>query len=35
LANISAPLQNAMPFDTHESAKPSSVPLIHYQTFLS
>ena len=25
-ANLSAPLQNAMPLDTHESAKPTSVP---------
>jgi len=25
-ANLSAPFQNAMPLDTHESAKPSSVP---------
>ena len=35
LANLSAPFQNAMPLDTHESAKPPSVPssLIHYQIF--
>ena len=34
-ANLSAPFQNAMPLNTHESAKPSSVPssLINYPTF--
>jgi len=34
-ANLSVPFQNAMPLDTHESAKPSSVPSspIRYQTF--
>jgi len=29
-ANISAPLQTSMPHDTHESAKPSSVPSSPY-----
>jgi len=28
-ANLSVPLENAMPLDTHESAKPSSVPSSH------